>query len=266
MAFAKSHDVKIGYDDTGDGLPVVLLHAFPLNRTMWHEQVAALSDRWRFITPDHRGFGESSVVPSATMEEMAQDVAALLDGMQIERAVIGGLSMGGYVAFAFYRQFPQRVRALILADTRAEADTEEARRNRERMAERALREGAEAIAEEMIPKLVAAQTLREHPEITERLRLMIVRNDPAGIAAAQRGMAARRDQTDLLARIEVPTLIIVGREDQLTPPSLSEAMHGEIRGSHLVVIEGAAHVSNIERPQDFNRALEDFLQNIAPES
>ncbi|MER3428804.1 MAG: alpha/beta hydrolase [Pyrinomonas sp.] len=264
MAFVKSRDTQIGYDDVGDGLPVVLLHAFPLNRAMWHEQIAALSSRWRFIAPDHRGFGESSVAPSATMEEMAQDVAALLDELQIEQAVIGGLSMGGYVSFAFYRQFPQRVRALILADTRAEADTEEARRNRERMAERALREGAEAIAEEMIPKLVAARTLNERPEIRERLRLMIVRNDPAGIAAAQRGMAVRRDQTDLLARIEVPTLIIVGCEDQLTPPELSEAMHQRIRGSHLVAIEGAGHVSNIERPQDFNRALESFLQRIEP--
>ncbi|MBX5478876.1 MAG: alpha/beta fold hydrolase [Pyrinomonas methylaliphatogenes] len=262
MTFAHLGRIELAYDERGEGLPVVLLHAFPLNRTMWSEQVEALSHEYRFITPDLRGFGESSVMPSATMEEMAQDIASLLDDLGIERAVIGGLSMGGYVTLAFYRQFPQRVRALILADTRAQADSEEARLNRERMAERALREGAAAIAEEMIPKLIAPQTIAERPEISERLRSMVVRNDPQGIAAAQRGMAARRDQSDLLAQIRVPTLIIVGREDQLTPPELSAAMHREIAGSTLVVLDGAGHLSNVERPEEFNRALDQFLSSL----
>jgi pimeloyl-ACP methyl ester carboxylesterase len=195
---------------------------------------------------------------------MARDVAALMDALDIRRAAVGGLSMGGYVTLAFYRRFPLRVRALVLADTRPQADTDEARRNREQQARKALKEGMNAIAEVMLPKALAPTTLREHPERVARVREMIKSTKPAGAAAALRGMAARVDQSDFLPSILAPTLILVGSEDELTPPRDAEFMRREIRGSRLVVIEGAAHLSNIENPVEFNRALKEFLDQLQP--
>ncbi|MCA1849465.1 MAG: alpha/beta fold hydrolase [Acidobacteria bacterium] len=263
---ARVRGIEISYSETGSGTPVVLLHGYPFNRSMWSEQVEALSAKHRVITPDLRGHGESTAEGSdpATMEEMARDVAALMDGLEIKRAVLGGLSMGGYVTLAFDRLFPWRVRALVLADTRAGADTDEARRGREEMAARALKEGMGAIADALVPKLLAPASISERPEIVTRVREMILGTKPEGAAAALRGMALRRDQTDLLPEVIAPTLIIVGREDALTPPAEAELMHREIRGSRLRVIEGAGHISNVERPAEFNRALVEFLDALEP--
>lgn len=256
--------IEVAYEERGRGSAIVLLHGFPFNRSMWRDQMEALSVKHRVIAPDLRGHGETPVTGSATMEEMAEDVAVLMDSLDIERAVIGGLSMGGYVAFAFTRLHPERVRALVLADTRAQADTEEARRNREAMANRALQEGMEAIAEAQMPKLLVPKTLREEPEKVARVREMIVGTNPEGAAAALRGMKARRDQSDLLPRLNVPTLIIVGSEDQLTPPTDAEIMHHEIRGSRLEIIKGTGHISNVECPEEFNHAFVSFLDTIEP--
>ncbi|PYS91042.1 MAG: alpha/beta hydrolase [Acidobacteria bacterium] len=256
MTKAHVRGLEMAYDDAGAGVPVVLLHGFPFNRSLWREQVAVLSQNHRVITPDLRGFGETTATDEpATMETMAEDVAALLDELKLERVVLGGLSMGGYVALAFYRLFPQRVRALMLADTRPQADTEEARRNRETLATRALAEGMQPIADAMLPKLLTPATQTERPEIVARVREMIMSTSPVGAAAALRGMALRRDQTDLLPEIDVPTLIIVGSEDAITPPQDAELMHRAIRGSLFKVIAGAGHCSNLERPDEFNRAL-----------
>jgi len=260
---ARVRGIEIAYAEAGRGAPVVLLHGFPFNRTLWREQAAALAGRFRVITPDLRGHGESAAgAGPATMEEMAADVAALLDELKVGRAVVGGLSMGGYVTLAFCRQFPERVRALVLADTRAQADAEEARRAREETARRAEREGMEPIADSMLPKLVAPATLGARPEVVARVREMILATRPEGAAAALRGMAVRRDQTGWLPEISVPTLIVVGREDALTPPADSETMRAKIEGARLEVIEGAGHVSNVERPAEFNRALESFLDGL----
>ena len=257
--------IEMAYSEAGRGTSIVLLHGFPFNRSMWDEQVEALSARYRVVAPDLRGHGETSVTGEpATMEEMAQDVAALMDALEIKRAVVGGLSMGGYVALAFQRRFSYRVRALVLADTRPTPDTEEARRTREESAQKALNEGMEAIADAMLPKLLAPATLASKPEIVARIRRMMTTTKPAGAAAALRGMAVRRDQTDMLARVLAPALVIVGSEDAITPPSDAELLHHEIRGSRLVRIEGAGHVSNIEQPASFNRALTDFLSAIEP--
>jgi pimeloyl-ACP methyl ester carboxylesterase len=265
MAVHRVREIELAYDDVGAGVSVVLLHGFPFNRTLWREQADALADSYRVVTPDLRGHGETTATSEpATMEEMARDVAALLDELKIERAVLGGLSMGGYVALAFYRLFPRRVRALILADTRAQADTEEAKRGREETAERALSEGMTAIADAMLPKLLAHTTHMKEPAKVERVREMILTTKPVGAAAALRGMALRRDQTSLLANIFQPALIIVGSEDQITPPADAETLRREIRGSRLHIIEGAGHVSNVERPQEFNAALTKFLRDIQP--
>jgi pimeloyl-ACP methyl ester carboxylesterase len=250
---------------SGNGSPVVLLHGFPFNRTLWREQVEALRVRYTVITVDLRGHGETHANDDApaTMEEMAKDVAALLDELRIgARVVIGGLSMGGYVALAFYSLFPERVRALLLADTRPHADTVAARRNREETATRALREGMQTIADAMLPKLLAPDTHVERPHIVQRVRDMILQTDPQGAAAALRGMAVRADQTELLREINCPALIVVGSLDTITPPADAELMHGEIRGSRLEVIAGASHVSNVERPAEFNHALEKFLNEL----
>lgn len=257
--------IRLAYDDLGQGQPIVLLHGFPFNRSLWREQAETLAARHRVITPDLRGFGETSVAAGpATMEEMAQDVAALLDELNIDRVVLGGLSMGGYVAFAFYRRFPLRVRALILADTRPQADSDEARRNREELATRALQEGMRPVAEAMLPKLLAPTAATEMPEAVERVRAMIMSTNPEGAAAALRGIAVRRDQTEFLSEILAPALILVGSEDVITPPADAEVMRREIRGSRLQIIEGAGHVSNIERPAEFNAALESFLAELLP--
>jgi len=260
MATIQISGVQIAYDDVGSGPALVLMHGYPFNRSMWSEQVAALRDTHRVVTPDLRGHGESDVTDApATMSEMAADVASLMDALEIPRAAIGGLSMGGYVALSFYRMFPLRVRSLILADTRPQADTEEGKLVRAQQAEKILAEGMAGIADAMLPRLLHPETVSKRPEVVKRIRDMILRTKPAGAAAALRGMAARDDQTELLPRIISPTLILVGRNDAITPVHDSEQMHHEIGGSRLVVIESAGHVSNIEQPEQFNHELIEFL-------
>jgi 3-oxoadipate enol-lactonase len=265
MTVRRVRDIEMAYEEAGAGVPVVLLHGFPFNRTLWREQIEVLRDSHRVVAPDLRGHGETTATDEpATMEEMARDVAALLDELQIKRPVLGGLSMGGYVALAFCRLFPRRVRALVLADTRAQADTEEAKRTREETARRALEEGMTAIADAMLPKLFAHTTHMKEPSKVERVREMILTTKTEGAAQALRGMALRRDQTEFLPNILQPTLVVVGSEDQITPPADSEVMHRRIGGSRLAVIEGAGHVSNVERPEEFNRVLLKFLRDIQP--
>jgi 3-oxoadipate enol-lactonase len=261
MTVIRIDDIQMAYTDTGMGRPVVLLHGYPFNRSLWNEQVAALSNSYRVIAPDLRGFGETDASAGpATMNRMAQDVAELLDHLEIPRAAVGGLSMGGYVALAFYKLFPSRVRAVVLADTRAQADSEEAKQTRAQQAEKALSEGMAGIADAMLPKLLTPETVSKHPEIVKRVRDMMLRTKPQGAAAGLMGMAEREDQTELLPQISSPTLILVGAEDAITPVVDSEKMHRAIAGSRLVVLENAGHVSNLERTDMFNAALLNFLR------
>jgi len=261
-ALARVRGSEVGYDDIGVGLPVVLLHGFPFDRSMWREQAEALGESYRIITPDLRGFGESTLGDGgATMEEMASDVAALLEHLGVERAVVGGLSMGGYVTLAFYRLFPTRVAALLLADTRPQADDEDGKRAREETARLALHEGMEPIFSAMLPKLLTPAHVEQDPTLVARVRSMVINARPEAAAAALRGMALRRDQRDLLPLINVPTLIVVGAGDQLTPPSEAQLMGEKIVGSRLQVIDGAAHLSNLERPAEFNSAFLSFLED-----
>ena len=262
MSSIRIDDIQMAYTDTGMGLPVVLIHGYPFNRSLWNQQVDALSSSYRVVAPDLRGFGETESSPGpATMNCMAEDVAQLLDHLEISRAVIGGLSMGGYVALAFYKLFPARVRALVLADTRAQADTEEAKQTRAQQAEKALSEGMAGIADAMLPKLLTPETVSKHPEIVKRVRDMMLKTKPEGAASALLGMAERDDQTELLSSITAKTLIVVGAEDAITPVADSEKMHEAIAGSRLVVLENAGHVSNLERTGQFNEALMDFLRD-----
>jgi 3-oxoadipate enol-lactonase len=255
--------INIHYHDEGEGLPVIFIHAFALNQTMWKEQIAALKNQYRCITLDLRGFGHSDVVEGTTiMSQMASDVRELMKALSIDRAVLAGLSMGGYVALSFYRYFPEAVCALVLADTRAAADAEEARTNRLLSAEKAVREGSAAIADETTPKLLGDTTLETRPELVKLVHSIQAANSPDGIAAAQRGMAVRPDSTKLLSQIKCPTLVIVGSEDKLTPLAEAEVLHKGIDNSKLVVLENSGHLSNLETPEEFNNALAAFLASL----
>ena len=259
----KTNGIGIDYRDQGSGIPIIFLHAFPLNQTMWDDQMVALQNCCRVITLDLRGFGRADAPQGPyMMDQMAADVRGLMSALDIERAVFVGLSMGGYVSLALYRDYPGSVLALVLADTRAGGDTEEARERRLKSAEKAEREGARAIAEDMIPLLLGRTTREKRPAVAERVREMIESNSPAGIAAAQRGMAERRDSTYILAAIDSPTLILAGAEDTLTTVAEAEGFRAGIRGSRLRVLEGAGHLSNLEAPHDFNAALIEFIESL----
>ena len=263
MTSIRINDINLAYTDVGTGPPIVLIHGYPFNRSLWTEQTEALNSKYRVVAPDLRGFGESdSSEGTATMARMAEDLAALMDALAIEQAVIGGLSMGGYVALAFARMFPARVKALVLADTRAQADSEEGKQTRHQQAEKALSEGMAGIADAMLPKLLTPDTVSKRPELVKRVRDMMLKTKPDGAAAALLGMAERDDQTEFISSIRVPALILVGREDAITPVADSEKMQSRIEGSRLVVIENAGHVSNLEQTEQFNDALLGFLSTV----
>ncbi|MDR7418936.1 MAG: alpha/beta fold hydrolase [Armatimonadota bacterium] len=255
--------VRLGYEVTGTGPPVVLLHAFPLNRAMWGPQVAALRDRFTVITPDYRGFGESDLPAGAlTMDDYARDVLGLLDVLGHRRVILGGCSLGGYVAFRVVAQAADRVSALILADTRAEPDTDEGRQRRHAAIERIEREGPTGFVEEFAANLVGPTTKAQRPGVASALRQIIGTPAPRGLTAALAAMAGRPDSRPLLASIAVPSLIVVGEEDALTPPASAEVMAQGIPNAKLAVIPAAGHLACLEVPEAFNRIIRDFLISL----
>jgi pimeloyl-ACP methyl ester carboxylesterase len=249
--------IRVRYEDVGSGPALLLIHAFPLTGAMWRPQVEALQGQARLIVPDLRGFGGSDAPPGPyTMDQQADDLAALLDQVGVAQATLCGISMGGYIAMAFMRRHAARARALILADTKAGADSEEAKAGREANARLAESQGAAAIADKMIPGLVASQAGQG---VRDELRAMILANTPGGIAGALRGMALRPDSTESLRAIAVPAVVIVGAEDGLTPPAEASAIGVAIAGSHVVTLPGAGHLSSLEAPEVFTTALRVFL-------
>jgi pimeloyl-ACP methyl ester carboxylesterase len=257
-----------------NGPAIVLLHGFPLDRSMWREQVDFLNaNGFRAIAPDLHGSGAMSDKlqfvaeghPSrtiTTMEDMARDVAARLDNLEIDRAVVGGLSMGSYVAFEFVHHFPLRVRALVLAGARAQGADETEKKSREEKAQQLLTCGIAPFVEGMLPNLLAPKSRSEKPAVVARVCEMISRTDPQGAAAAQRGMAARRDYSGDLAGIAVPTLIIAGREDAVRKPEDAEFIHHGVKNSHREIIDAAGHLMNMEQPEIFNKVLAGFLESL----
>lgn len=260
-----SRGLRLAYREEGRGLPLLLLHAFPLSGEMWKPQVEALAGTCRCIVPDLSGFGESEASPDGVcrMSDLATDAAALLDHLGIERAVLGGLSMGGYAALAFCETYPDRLRGLVLADTRAGADSEEARRRRLETAEKVLKEGSGVLVESLAPKLLGPRTRAERPDLLEKIAGWIAAAPREGVAAAQRGMAERPDRSGALRRIAVPALILVGAEDEVTPPDESRRMQREIPGAELSILPGAGHLANLERPDAFNDALDSLLRRLS---
>jgi 3-oxoadipate enol-lactonase len=241
---------------------VVLVHAFPLNATLWRPQIERAPTGWHFVAPDLPGFGASRQPPAQTMEQMAKEVLKVLDEQRIERAVIGGLSMGGYVTMALYRMAPERFSALVLADTRATADNEQQKDGRLKMIATVREKGPRAIADEMLPKLLGATSQRERPELATHVREIIEANSADAIAGALEAMMGRPDSRPQLAGMSVPALVLCGEEDGLTPPADSDALHAGIKGSRLVMLPGAGHLSNIEAPAAFSDALNTFLGQL----
>lgn len=254
--------IRIGYDDVGEGEPLVLLHGFPLERRLFAPQLRALAGQARCIAPDLRGFGESTLAPPVSMDRYADDVAALLDALGIARAVVGGVSMGAYVAFALWRRHPGRVRALLLAGTRANADDEAARARRQETMALARSRGSGAVADQMLPGLLGVTTRAERPEIVRAVHAMAAAAPVEGVVAALGAMMTRPDSTATLATIEVPVLIVVGAEDTIAPPDVASAMQAAVAGSRLEVLPGAGHLANIERPAAFNHVVSDFLDAV----
>ena len=256
--------MKLEFEEHGAGKPFVLLHAFPLNRQMWNTQIEALkTEKCRLIVPDLRGFGENhSFSDINTMEDMAQDVFEMLDTLKIERAIIGGLSMGGYITFNFLRKFPEKVAALVLCDTNAHADSEAVRESRLDLIEKIEAEGVQALIDEMLPKLICENTKQNKKELVQSLEDSFNKVNPQAAIAALRGMAQRKDNTDLLDKISVPTLLIFGAEDKVTNLEMAETMARTIPNSSLVKIENAGHYSNLEQPEIFNQALSDFIKTV----
>ncbi|MBH0187953.1 MAG: alpha/beta fold hydrolase [Nitrospira sp.] len=261
---ATINGIALAYSDTGHGLPIVFLHAFPLNRTMWAQQEAGLSPHCRVVTIDLRGHGESDApLWHYSLNQAAEDVRALLDHLSIRQAVFVGLSMGGYILFALYRKHADRVKGLVLADTRAQADTPEGKEGRFQMAQTAYKKGPSAVADIMIPKLLSPVTIRTRPEIVHRVRMMIEGNQVSGIAGDLMAMAERPDSIPLLKQIHCPTQIVVGELDQATPLSDATLMADQIPGARLAIIPGAAHLANVEQPERFTHIVRSFVESVA---
>jgi 3-oxoadipate enol-lactonase len=256
--------ITLAYSDQGTGLPIVFLHAFPLNRTMWAPQEQALSSQFRIITIDLRGHGESDApLWHYTLEQLADDVNALLDQLAIQQALFVGLSMGGYILFAFYRKYAARVKGLVLADTRAQPDTAEGKDGRFQMAKTAYKKGPFAIVDTMLSKLFSPTTIKTRPALVQHVRTMIEDSQISGIAGDLMAMAERPDSIPLLKQITCPTQIIVGELDQATPPSDAKLMADQIPNARLAIIPNAAHLVNMEQPETFNQIIADFAQELA---
>jgi pimeloyl-ACP methyl ester carboxylesterase len=244
----------------GKGIPVLLIHAFPLSHAMWKNPMEPLSQYACVVVPDMPGFGASSRQGKPSIPDMAREAAAALDEMKIkDPAVVCGLSMGGYIAFEFLRQFPKRVRALGLFSTRAAADTPEARENRFKTADKINTDGLGAFSKAVLPKLLGRTTLIEHPNVAKQVTDLILANKPGGVADALLAMAHRNDSTDLLAGIKVPTLVVAGEEDSFIPAAESESMAEAIPGAEFHLIKQAGHLVNMEKPEEFTRTLDRFI-------
>jgi pimeloyl-ACP methyl ester carboxylesterase len=257
--------MDLAYADEGPGPVVMLLHGFPLSRAMWVDQLSGIGSTYRVIAPDLRGHGESPVPEGVyTMDAMADDVVELLETLEISGpVVVGGLSMGGYVALSLAARYPTRVRALMLMDTKAAPDTPEAAQAREAMAQAVIAaDSAAPVVDAMLPRLFAKMTREQHPERVEPMKDVMSQTSPRGIAGALRGMAARPDRRADLPKIVVPALVLVGDEDVITPVAESKSMAEALPNARLEVIRQAGHLAPYENPSDANAAILRFLKTL----
>lgn len=266
--YTKINNFQMYYDERGTGLPLLLIHGFPLNHMMWEPQISSLSAQARVIAPDLRGHGSSQAAPPPTMESQvykmqmhADDCAALLDDLGITQpVVIAGLSMGGYIALAFLQKYPERVAGLILAATRAGADSPAARDNRLKAVATAKESGIGAVVDAMTPKLLSLATYNNQTGLPTRLAAIMANISLDAMIGDQLGMLNRPDSTAMLDQINVPTLLIYGADDQIIPLEDMQIMRAKIPASELHVVLDAGHMVNMEQPQQFNQAVREFLQ------
>jgi len=267
--YAHLLDRTVRYLEAGSGRTVILLHAFPLSADQWLPQLHRVPPGWRLIAPDVRGFRgvgqayQEVGLEGATMASHAADVLALMNHLDLDTAVVGGLSMGGYITLAVAKAAARRLDGLVLADTRAVPDTEEGRAGRDAMIALVHEQGPAAVAEALLPKGIGETTRRDQPELEDAVRTMVGRNTAEAIASALRAMKLREDSTALLSGLQCPALVICGNEDALTPPAESEAMAAAIPDADLVLLPGAGHLSNLEAPMAFTDALTRFLSRIS---
>lgn len=274
MATANANGVVLDYLDAGSGPPMLFVHGFPLDRSIWIGQLAALKGCCRVIAPDLRGFGQSPILepdtpdqslagePRHTMAMFADDLAALLDAIGVqEPVVLCGLSMGGYVGWQFALRHRTRLKALICCDTKAAADTAQGLAGRTKALEGTLAQGVEWIADEMLPKLFGAATKRERPELIAAVRETIVRNRPAGVCAAIRGLAARPDVTPDLCNLDVPALVVCGEDDVISPPTEMQAIAAAMPKAEYLLVRGAGHLAPLEQPELVSGSILEFLQS-----
>jgi pimeloyl-ACP methyl ester carboxylesterase len=259
-------DTTLQVWDRGSGPALLMVHGFPLDHSLWDHQLAQLSDAYRVVAPDLRGFGASGGAGELlTMERLADDLAELLAGLRIQQPVVFcGLSMGGYVAWQFFQRHRQRLAALILCDTRAAADSPQVASGRLYLAERVLAEGTRGTSQEMLQKLFAQQSLQAQPETVERVLRVMTNTAPQTVAAALRGMAQRPDLSGILPRIDCPALALCGEQDQLTPPAEMAEMARHIPAASFRVIPAAGHLAPLENPAAVNLAIREFLQGLTP--
>lgn len=253
------------FDDSGGAFKtsIVLIHGFPLSHEMWQHQVEALKSDFRVISYDVRGHGKSEVGDGQyTLELFVDDLIALLDHLRLEKVVLCGLSMGGYIALRAIERNPERCCAMVLCDTKSDADTNEAKLKRAASIKAIKQSGASAYAEEFLKTLFTPRSIESGARVVGEARDLISSNSPTGICGALLALAGRTDTTASLSKIKVPTLILVGEFDKLTPPELSRKMQGLIPNSQLHVITKAAHMSNLENPEEFNAHLFDFLGKL----
>lgn len=261
--FYDTKGIRLAYDDQGTGLPLVFLHAFPLNRSMWAPQTTVLSRQFRTIAVDLRGHGESDApLWNFSLDQYADDVCALLDHLAIPQAVLVGLSMGGYISLAFSRKYGSRLKGLVLADTRAQGDSPEGRTARFNLAQTAYEKGADAVADIMLSKLLGATSLQQKLELVEYVRNMIHHTPVSGILVDLMAMADRSDSVAHLGTLACPTLVVVGQEDHTTPLADAQVMAAGIPGARLAVIPAAGHLSNLEQPDVFNDLVRSFVEGL----
>lgn len=260
--YITSDDAAIYYEILGNGPDVVLLHPFPANHKFWLPLLDALAPRFRLTLPDLRGHGQSQLGNGpATMEKHARDLLRVCDDAHIQRAVFVGVSIGGYVNFELWRQGRERVRGFVFIDTKAPADSAEARANRLKAAEDVLARGPELFIDGLLPKLLGRSTRSNRPDVVAAIRAMLMESSAAGIAAVQRGMAERPDSTPTLSTIRVPTLVIFGDEDDV-PQGEGEAIRNGIRNAEMRVVERAGHYSPFENPEEVGRLLREWLERL----
>ena len=256
--------MQIAFEEHGEGFPIVLIHAFPLSRNMWNGNIEAITaSGFRLILPDLPGFGQTLKSPDTkSLEAMAIDIADLLDSLKIEKAVIGGLSMGGYIAFNLFRLFPQKFTGLILCDTNSASDTEEKRKQRFELIEKIESEGVQILIEKMLPNLIGEYTKKSNPKLVTQLKERFAETAPDSAISALRAMADRLDHIEFLEKIDIPTVLIFGEEDQITNLQTAQMMNERIKNSRLHTIKNAGHYSNMEQPDEFNTILKGYIEDL----